>query len=373
MTATPPTTPEQIRDSILADEMPDSFISMAAKGFLPVPQEDLLAILIHLRRNDNEEIASDAEVAMSEIPLSAVEDFARKEDSPATALNDLMRIAEDRVVLEALIRNRSVDDETVLEIAPTADARLQEVILTNQRRILNQPEILDALESNPQLTGDSRRRIHEFREEFFIKAEARRKSREEREAEEAAAAAAAEEEARKAEEEALEPEDQAVLDELLADAETAEQEGETLPVEEVEEEAGSAWNRILKMSVSERVQTAFKGDKTERGILIKDRNRLVCSAVIKSPRITETEVEQYAGMRNLDQEVLRLIGANREWMRKYPIMLTLARNPKAPPGVVLPLINRLTLRDLKSLGADKNVPEVIRTSARRLFVQRSKR
>ena len=84
--------------------------------------------------------------------------------------------------------------------------------------------------------------------------------------------------------------------------------------------------------------------------------------------MSETEVESIAGMRNIDEEVLRLIAMKREWMSKYNITVTLARNPKCPVGVVLPLINRLTLRDLKGLKDDKGVSETVRSLARKIYL-----
>jgi hypothetical protein len=63
----------------------------------------------------------------------------------------------------------------------------------------------------------------------------------------------------------------------------------------------------------------------------------------------------------------------REWIAKYSILVALARNPKCPVGVVVPLINRLTLRDLKGLKDDKGVSETARSVARRLYVQRSQK
>jgi len=103
------------------------------------------------------------------------------------------------------------------------------------------------------------------------------------------------------------------------------------------------------------------------------RNKLICSAAMRNPRMNESEVESIAAMRNVDEEVLRLIGTRRDWTSKLPIINALVHNPKAPVGVVLPLINRLTLRDLKSLKDDKGVSEVVRTTARKLFVQRSQK
>jgi hypothetical protein len=78
-------------------------------------------------------------------------------------------------------------------------------------------------------------------------------------------------------------------------------------------------------------------------------------------------------MRNVDDEVLRLISMRRDWMSKYPVVIALARNPKVPIGVVVPLINRLTLRDLKMLKDDRGVSEVVRSMSRKLFQQRSKK
>ena len=127
------------------------------------------------------------------------------------------------------------------------------------------------------------------------------------------------------------------------------------------------------MTVSEKVQLAYKGGKTERMILVRDHNRLICTAVMRNPRISETELESIAGMRGISDEVLRSIGLRRDWMAKYNIALILARNPKAPVGVVLPIINRLTLRELKALKDDKGVSEVVRAMARKLFDQRSKK
>ncbi|MDX1582567.1 MAG: hypothetical protein R3338_03115 [Thermoanaerobaculia bacterium] len=359
--------PRELLEKIRRDEVPPEFLGMVAKGFLPIPQEELIAILAVLARHSNEVIASDARNSLREIPRSGLLSFARDEGSPSAGLDAMLLDIDDQEIQGTLIRNRSTSNEAVAELAAKAPGRLQEVIVTNQKRLLESPEVLERLLENPELTGDVRRRALEVREEFFEKKaerDARKAAEEQKAREEAEAAALSEEEAE-------------TLGELLEEAEAeGEEEGEEdereVP-EDVPEEEKSIWLRILEMGVSDRVKMAFRGGRTERGILIKDRNKLVCTAVIKSPRLTESEVESFASMRNLEKEVLRLIGSNREWMRKYPIMHTLIRNPKAPIGVVLPLINRLNLRDLKKLSQDRNVPDAVRTQAKKLYVNRSKR
>ena len=133
------------------------------------------------------------------------------------------------------------------------------------------------------------------------------------------------------------------------------------------------WAKIQNMTVSQKVMLAFRGDKTVRMILVRARNRMVCAAAIRNPRMTLAEVESVAGMRNVEEEVLRIIGMRREWMAKYVIMSQIIRNPKAPVGVVLPLINRLTLRDLKGLKDDRNVTEVVRQLAKKAYLARTQK
>ena len=43
-------------------------------------------------------------------------------------------------------------------------------------------------------------------------------------------------------------------------------------------------------------------------MLVRDRNRLVASAVLSSPKLTESEVEAFTKMGNVSEDVLRVIG-----------------------------------------------------------------
>src|SRR6185503_13527607 len=76
--------------------------------------------------------------------------------------------------------------------------------------------------------------------------------------------------------------------------------------------------RIMFMTVKDRVKLGIKGDREARGILIRDSNKIVATAVIHNPRLTDHEVESIAAMRTVSDEVLRLIGANNAWARSYP-------------------------------------------------------
>ena len=123
--------------------------------------------------------------------------------------------------------------------------------------------------------------------------------------------------------------------------------------------------RIASMSVAQRVVTAMKGTREERAILIRDSNKLVNAAVLSSPKLTETEVERIAKMTSVSEEVLRIIGRTRAWMKNYSIAAGLARNSKTPITMSMNILPRLTVKDLKAITTDRNVPDVVRQSAKR--------
>lgn len=341
---------------------PREIVETIARGFLPLPQDDLIAVLAFLTNSPDAAIAAAAKTSLNDVPARSIHAFASNENAPSEHLALLMRATDDPFILEALIRNRTLPDALVAELAVIADATVQEIVVINQARILRAPEILDALLANPALTTDVRRRVAETREEFFEK--------------QARIAAAAPVEAAEVDEDepmlALSEEPIAdLLEKAVAEPGDDEPPPALMESEKTDEKKLSIFSQILVMSVSDKVKLAFKGGKTERMILVRDHNRLVCSAVMRNPRMTEMEVESIAGMRNIAEEALRLIAMKRDWISKYNIAVTLARNPKCPVGVVLPLINRLTLRDLKGLKDDKGVSETVRSLARKMFLQRS--
>jgi hypothetical protein len=70
----------------------------------------------------------------------------------------------------------------------------------------------------------------------------------------------------------------------------------------------------------------------------------------------------------VSEDVLRIIGSNRAWMKNYGVVVGLTRNPKTPLGMSLNLMNRLNDRDLQLVSIDRNVPEPLRIAARKKIV-----
>ena len=134
------------------------------------------------------------------------------------------------------------------------------------------------------------------------------------------------------------------------------------PLPDDEEEAHQL---LTSLPVPDKVKIATLGRREQRAILVRDPNRVVCTAVLSSPKLTDTEVENFARMQNVSDEVLRLIGTSRVWTKNHSVVSSLVKNPRTPTGVSLPLLTRLVERDLKGLAVDRNVPESVRLAARK--------
>jgi hypothetical protein len=132
-----------------------------------------------------------------------------------------------------------------------------------------------------------------------------------------------------------------------------------------EQEATSALERIAAMSPAQRLALAMRGTREERAILIRDPNKIVAVAVLSSPKITDAEVENIAKMANVSEDVLRIIGHARAWVKNYVIVSALTRNSKTPIAIALNLLPRLLEKDLKALTTDRNVSDVVRLAARK--------
>jgi hypothetical protein len=127
----------------------------------------------------------------------------------------------------------------------------------------------------------------------------------------------------------------------------------------------SAVEKLANMTFVERLKAAVKGSREMRAILIRDPNKMIAASVLSSPKLSDAEVETFARMTSVAEDVLRIIGGNRNWIKNYGIVAGLTRNPKTPLGMSLNLMARLNGRDLSMLSVDRNVPETLRIAARK--------
>lgn len=371
----------------------------AASGLLPLPQSDLLEVLVALRQSENAEIADAAKETLDSQNQEDLLSAAKSDETPGAVLDYLATLAGDtRQIHEALVLNNRTSDQAIAALAAaTSDGSMLDLIAINQQRLVRFPKIIDAILSNSDRTPEAERRARETRREFFEKERGAQQIAQELRTRGNSAAAEFFESADLTG--GLSVEDAWLIaahievsdaeldnswlpteryDELRA--ETPEEhaanfkravEFEHIELGEVPPERVAFIRRVMFMNARDRMKLAMKGDREARSILIRDSNRVVATAVIQNPRITEQEVENIAGMRTVADEVLRLISLNRNWARSYSIIHNLVRNPRTPLPTVIGILPRIRTKDLKNLSQNRNVSEAARRQAIRLSQARS--
>jgi hypothetical protein len=388
--------------AIIEGSAPQPARLAAARGLLPLPQQDLLEVLVALSNNSDGEIAEAAtETLQSENPDELL--IAAKADETAPTVLAYLANQTDakREIHEALILNSNTPDEALAALAATTkDGPLLELVALNQQRLVRFPQLIEAILGNNGRTAEAERRARETKKEFFEKERGARQIADELRARGKTAAAEFFESAELTSAsgnlsvedawiiaEHIEVSDSDIDDSWLPSEryeefvlESPEQiaaniqrviESENLEGGEVTAERVSLIRRIMLMNTRDRMKLAMKGDREARSILVRDANKVVCSAVINNPRITDHEVENISAMRTISDEVLRLIALNRAWARSYPIIHNLARNPRTPIPTAIGILPRIRTKDLFNLSQSRSVSEAVRRQAHRLVGARS--
>jgi hypothetical protein len=155
-----------------------------------------------------------------------------------------------------------------------------------------------------------------------------------------------------------------------ADDETDNDESE--PVNEEDEEFLSKYKTAQIMGIGEKIKMALSGDKEWRSILVKDSNKLVSGSVIKNPRITEGEILTLVKSGSPNDEIMRLICANKEWIKSYKIRKVLIENNRTPVTNALRYLGTMNDKDMASYAKSKNISSVISTMAKRLLLNKKR-
>jgi len=388
--------------SIISGKAPASARMAAARGMLPLHQAELLELRVHLRAEKDAAIASTAQATLDSQNGDDLLSVARSNEVAPAVLGYLASLTNvDRRIHETIVAHKNAPEEAIALLSrTTTDSSLLDSIALNQQRLIRSPRIIDAILANPALSPEAERRVKETQLEFFEKERGARQIADELRARGDTAAAEFFESAELATvggalsvDDAwviaghIEVSDADIDDSWLARefieemmVETAEQtatnaqaviNAERVEAGELSPERISLIRRIMFMTVKDRVKLALKGDREARGILVRDSNKIVATAVIHNPRLTDHEVEGIAAMRTVSDEVLRLVGRNRAWARSYPIIHNLARNPRTPLATAIQILPRIRSRDLQSISQNRNVSEAVRRQAYRLSEMRA--
>jgi hypothetical protein len=321
---------------------------LAASGLLPIAPEDLIPLQVRFAESGDPELADKAAAALRQVDVRVAAPFLERQ-----AGDDVLAFfaghASHPRLLETIVRRRDVPRRLLVDLARRLPPDLQEVLVLRQDAILEEPAILLALEENPELSTYVQRRIAEYREHLLPRD--RPLSRP------AGIPGAAPGQPAGA----LPDLDEATLAAAVEAARALPAEGE------VEENTGLSEGQIRMLSIPARLKLARGAPRGLRTILLRDTNPQVACAALLFNNLTDQEIEQTAASRSVVEEVLATIAKKREWIGRYPVMKALIQNPRTPLVIALKYVPRLSVRDLRDLARDRNVPDAVRSTALRLY------
>jgi hypothetical protein len=292
---------------------------IAGGGFSPEDRAELLTILAG---DPDENIKERAANALLSVPVeSFLAAMKRPDASPRVIQYCAENLANKPGMADALAQNTRTPHDLLVKLAPQLSSESVQALLNDLDRLTHSPVLGAALSMNPNLTVDQKRTLEDLQKD----------------------------------DEGI---DEEAMREALASIEPDAQKRETLI------------QRLNKMRVVDRIKLALTGNREERITLIRDPNKLVQRAVLQSPKLTEQEVENFAGMANLNEEILRVIAGNRQFIKNYNVVKRLVNNPKVPLDITLHLMPRLNMTDIKFLTMNKNIPETLRNLAFKLMRER---
>jgi hypothetical protein len=344
-----------------ADEKaPVALRMMAAKGLVPaVAADDLVTVLYVLSFDLDEAVRTTAVRTAEGLPDKIWGVALRTEDLKGPVLDWLAdRFAAKDPALELLLLNPATPDATLARLASTVSQRLADIIRQNELRLLRHDDIIRNLCRNPAALASTLDGACDFcvrnglmladvprLVEAHIRVHGVDPTAQPPEPEETAAGLLDQYQAELAHE---------ATEEAPSAAESAEEAQRKLTIAQ----------KVMKMTVSEKVKLATMGNKEARTLLLRDSNKLVCMAAATSPRITDGEIFSLANSRTVNGEVLRYIYSNREFLKNYGIKAALVKNPKVPLPTALKFLLTLQERDIKELARDRNVPQTIQAQAK---------
>jgi hypothetical protein len=339
--------------------------TMAARGIMPLPPGDQVAVLYQLALDPDPAIAGAARATAAGLPERLLAGTLADPAVDPRVLDFFAGLAAGKPsVFDAIVLNPAVADATIALLASQGDSREVDLIAQNEQRVLRHPEIIAAMYMNRRARMSTIDRVVEL----AVRNEVR-----------VPGLAAWDEVAR-----ALtggtrsgERDDaliQGVLDAAGDDAAlTAGDAEQALPDAEpgrpavAEEREDPSFEEL---SIPAKIRLASLGNASIRAKAIRCPIRIVAMAAIKAQGVKDMEVVHYAGNRNLSEDVIRYIASKREWTKLYGVKVALCRNPKTPLVEATRMLTSLRERDLQNLAKSKGVTSALGAQARRLVMQR---
>jgi len=356
---------------ILQPNAPAALKTMAARAIVPgLRPGDAVTVLHLLTRDADPAVAEQAKKTFAQLPLPIL-NGALGSDLEPVVIDELAQLYADQDhVLEKLLAMPRISPATVADIASRCNENISELIAINEERLLAHPQIIERLYMNKATRMSTADRIIELAvrhgKELDIPAYA-----------EVAAALQNELIAEPSEEPT--PDDLLFKETIDLGAKLSEEaaRGETHEVddegeEKLKEKFIPLWVKLGQMTIAQKIRAAMLGSAAERALLMREHNRVVAEAAIRSPLVQEPEVVAASASRLVSEDVLRVIGHNREWTRNHQVKFNLVCNPRTPFIIASKLISHMRDNELRAIARSKNVKAAIAKLARQQLQRKSR-
>lgn len=343
---------------------PQKMQEMAARGIAPgVRPGELLTVIVLLASSERQPVREAAEKTLGAIPEQILAG-ALSGDLQPLVIDRLAQIYADRIdVIERLCAMSGVAEETLVELAAKGTEAVTELVAVNEARLLQAPRVIEKLYLNKRTRMSTADRLIDLASRNGIELSGIPAWREVSTA--IQGELIPEPTTEPTPDDLLFLETQAISDLLAAavaeDTHIEDEEGQ----EQLKEQFVPLYKRIASMTISQRIRRAMLGSREERMLLVRDANRLVASAAIRSPQMQEEDVVLLSRNRNLCDEVMRVISSTPEWMQSYTIKRNLVENPRTPLMVATKLVTYLREADLRVVSKSKNVTSPVKDAARK--------
>ncbi|GAB4435090.1 MAG: hypothetical protein OHK0040_06210 [bacterium] len=322
---------------------------MVVEGKFPLPPNELIFIVVSYALQNKENIRDECIKSLQNMPPQIIKNFVTQTNPDERCLYFLSYVFQKNIdILRSILQHPNVSVKVLRLFSKLSDAEILKIIIENEEKWINDAEVVNNLLNNKALPREFYQKIlqHHKVENQNIQSPAQEDKKPQT----------------------------ATINKANLEKAFAKREEERLFVDEVkeddEEKKRSIAGKISKMGVAEKIKLATLGNKEVRGILIKDTNKLVCTAVLKNPRITEGEIIKFSQDKNMPDEIIRMIANDRNWTQNYNVKLNLVMNPKTPIQNAIKFLPSLGVKDLASVAKSKNVSAQLATMARKIMVTR---
>jgi hypothetical protein len=334
--------------SLLNGTVPKKIRLLIARGMAPIPPGEMLELLVCLLKDKDAEVSRQATQTIQNWEATEIRAQLQSADCSPSVLEHYATTSGSEELLQLIIANPKTPDSLIQALALTAPSNLLESILDNRVRILNYPAILESVKHNASAAPAILRQVQEIEVEFLG-------GKKKEYAVDSSTDIEPVQQPSPEMEFEIPPED-LTLEGLPLDGEARESE---------------IVKKLALLPVPQKIRYALFGNREIRSMLVRDTNKEVARTVLHSPKLTDNEVESFAAMRNVADDILREIGNNKGWTKSYAVVQNLVKNPKTPPAISQRLLFRLRAQDLMMLSKDRSVSDAVRYSASRAMRQRS--